>query len=260
MDLIIDFEPNGINTSLLAHKLTRKYNAVSVGIAQFPLRRYFYDKVSPSTRRYQSHHQLQAPMDYTERDFVALQCLGLARDGTRIQLSVSPQGLAWKSANAASFALNARHVLLNIGCGTPDALIRRPPLAQLVEAMVALYQQQSFTLHLSGADFEKEVNTTFLQIFNQKLSKIGQVADTHNWAGKCTLSELTGLLSQAHLVVSSDSGPYHMAVALGVPTLCWHNFSTPAAHHSHADVASLVMPTAEVFTDAARRMLKFGSS
>ena len=256
MDLIIDFEPNGINTSLLAHKLTRKHNAVSVGIAQFPLRRYFYDKVSPSTRRYLSHHQLQAPMDYTERDFVALQCLALARGSTRIQLCVSPQGLAWRSTNAASFASNTRHVLLNIGCGTPDALVKRPSLAQLADAMVALYEQQSYTLHLSGADFEKEVNTTFLYIFNQKLSAIGQVAGTHNWAGKCTLSELTGLLSQTHLVVSSDSGPYHMAVALGIPTLCWYNFATPASHHNHADVASLVMPTTEVFTDAALELLK----
>ncbi|HEY8905411.1 MAG TPA: hypothetical protein VIM63_05160, partial [Rhodoferax sp.] len=47
IDLIIDFEPGGMRTTLLTRRLARQKKAVSIGIAQFPLRRYFYDHAAP---------------------------------------------------------------------------------------------------------------------------------------------------------------------------------------------------------------------
>ena len=45
IDLVIDCEPYGIRTSLLTRQIARHKGAKSVGIAQFPLRRFFYDTV-----------------------------------------------------------------------------------------------------------------------------------------------------------------------------------------------------------------------
>ena len=48
-----------------------------------------------------------------------------------------------------------------------------------------------------------------------------------NLTGKTSLRELTGLLSKARGVVSCDTGPMHLAVALGTPTLGLFGPSNP---------------------------------
>ncbi len=255
IDMVIDFEPYGIKTSVLARNIARKKNAISVGIAQFPLRKFFYDVAAHSVRHYIAQRRLNEPIDYAERDFVALAALQLERHGTRIELRVGAQGLAWQQQHAAKFDAQTAQVVLNIGCGTQDALPRRPPLDSLAAAMVAWYQRGAFTLHLTGASFEKDVNEEFVRLFSQTLAKQGYQPTIHNWAGQCTLQELAGLIALGNMMVSSDSGPYHMAVALGVPILCWFNFDTPQAHHSYSNVIAQTMPQPEVFADAAMRLL-----
>jgi len=61
----------------------------------------------------------------------------------------------------------------------------------------------------------------------------GRMVETHatgkviNLTGKTTLRELTGILSHAQGVVSCDTGPMHLAVALGIPTIALFGPSTP---------------------------------
>jgi ADP-heptose:LPS heptosyltransferase len=49
----------------------------------------------------------------------------------------------------------------------------------------------------------------------------------HNFLGKTDLSQLIALLRGAKFVVSVDSGPMHLAAALGVPVLSIHTWSDP---------------------------------
>lgn len=255
IDLVIDCEPYGVKTSLLARKIAKGKRAVSVGIAQFPLRKYFYDLSAQSVALYARAHKLLEPMDYTERDFVALAALGIARDGIAIELELGTDGRAWQHGHATSFDAAIVQVVLNIGCGTADAVGRRPALGALVECMTTLYLNKPYQLHLSGAAFEAAVNQEFMTLLKQQLLKLGKQISVTDWAGQCTLTQLTGLISQAHLFVSSDSGPYHMGVGLGVPTLCWFNYDEPAAYHRHSHVAALVLPTPAMFTQAALRLM-----
>jgi ADP-heptose:LPS heptosyltransferase len=252
-DLVIDCEPHGMRTTLLARWIARAWSAPSVGIAQFPTRGWFYDYAAASTRSYVRSHQLPVPMDYTERDFVALAALGIERDGGAIVLAVSEAGLAWQQQHLTAPAGTLR-VTLNIGCGTLDALPKRPPMQQLIANMVALRQSMAFELHLSGATFEEDVNAQFAMGFTQRLAELGLPCLVKDWAGRSSLSELTGLLGASGLVISTDSGPYHMAVALGVPTVCWFNFETPASLHNQKGVRAVVTPTPQEFVAAAREV------
>ena len=256
LDLVIDCEVGGIRTALLARRMARAKSALAVGIAQFPLRRFFYDLSAPSSRAYQRLHGLPKPMDYTERDFVALAALGIVRAGMPITLRLSAKGLAWKARNPLQTVAVRRLVVLNIGCGTEDALPKRPALAALVQALAALFARAPFDLHLSGAGFEAEVNSQFVQLFQATL---GAACVVQDWAGQLSIEESAALLAQADLVVSSDSGPYHMAVALGVPTLCWFNFATPPSYHHQAGVRCLVRPDAAQFASAALDLISSGS-
>ena len=255
IDMVIDFEPHGIRTSVLTRRIAHRYLATSVGIAQFPLRRFFYDCAAPSVNQYMKRNALSSPMDYTERDFVALSALNIKRNCALIELQIGPEGLAWQRQYASSFTPDQKQVVLNIGCGTSDALSRRPSMEALVDAMVTSYQRNPFTLHLAGASFESEVNQEFASLYSQRLSELGSAPVVYDWAGKCTLNELSGLVGSADIMISSDSGPFHIAVALGVPTLGWFNFPTPAAYHPHNNVAIRVMPSPDSFSDAVTELM-----
>lgn len=255
IDLVIDFETGGLKTPWLTWQIARAKHATSVGIAQFPLRRFFYDLAAPSSREYQAKYGLPRLMDYTEKDFVALAALGIARGDTRITLRPAADGVLWHEQHGAQFA-GTKTVVLNIGCGTADALVKRPPLGELVQCCAALHALEPFHLHLSGAAFEQEVNQEFAALFAAELHKSGKQAQVTDWSGQLSLDQLAGLLQLADLAISSDSGPYHMAVALDIPTLCWFNFATPPSYHHHDDVACLVMPDADAFVGAALRLLQ----
>ncbi len=57
-------------------------------------------------------------------------------------------------------------------------------------------------------------------------SKSGKIA--LNLAGKTTLRELAAVLGQMDLIVSSDSGPAHLAAALGIDTIILFGPTSPA--------------------------------
>ena len=254
--LIIDCEPFGIKTSLVARRIGRLKKALTVGIAQFPLRKYFYDLSAPALKEYIKSNHLELPLDYTERDFVALAALGVARKGRKIIMQVTREGLDWQKKYASQKpANNQKIVTLNIGCGTADALNRRPPMPILVACMASFYKKSPFTLWLSGADFEREINVDFADAMRASLKESDLTGEILDWSGQCSLSQLTGLLSSSDLVISTDSGPYHMAVALGVPTLCWFNIETPAALHRQKNVTNLVLPAPAEFAEAAHDLI-----
>lgn len=257
IDLIIDFEPGGMRTTLLTWRLARRRKVASVGIAQFPLRRLFYTYAAPSVPRYCKRKQLGLPvqMDYTEKDFVALAALGIERLDHKINLQISPDGLAWQKAHLADVH-GMLTVTLNIGCGTSGALPKRPVMKNLVDCMVALFRKRGFCLHLSGAGFEAAINAEFQRDFSASLAEHGLRCEVMDWSGQCSLSQLTGLLGASNLVISSDSGPYHMAVALGAPTVCWFNFDTSPSYHRQPGVAMLIQPSIEEFVAAADQVLE----
>ena len=259
IDLVIDFETSGLKTPWIARWIAKRKKAYSVGIAQFPLRGLFFDAAAPSSRAYQSKHGLTRQMDYTERDFVALAALGIERLGRRIALAPTAAARAWQSLHTPVLAAGQKLVVLNIGCGTLDALPKRPNLDHLANCMLALFQQQPYQLHMSGAPFEKDINAEFSALLQSRLNANGLNCTIVDWAGELTLEQVSGLLAQANLVVSTDSGPYHMAVALDVPTLCWFNFETPPSYHAHSNVECMILPSPEAFVSAALRLINSGS-
>lgn len=251
-DLVIDFESSGLRSSWLCHQAAEAVGARRVGIAQFPGRSWFYDLAAPSVPAYKRRHGLAEVMDYTERDFVALAALGIERAGTAIELQVSAQGQRF--AQTLSQQLPKDHLVigLNIGCGTPDALPRRPPLAPLAEAVHRLVQGRRAVLLLSGAPFERAVNAEFMALYRERYGDALPMVDA---AGQCSLSGLTGLLGLCDVVLSSDSGPYHMAVGLRVPTVVWLMRPEPSAVHSAPWARCLQTPSPQAFAEAAGQLL-----
>ena len=250
-DLIIDFEPHGMKTSLLTWMAAKACRAQTVGIAQFPVRSWFYDLCANSMPLYARAHGLQLPMDYTHRDFVALQALGLERGDTAIELRLSADGERFKQQLRSQLPAHLPVVGLNIGCGTQDALIKRPSIEHLAQCMSALYQQQPYTLVLSGAHFEKDVNQAFTQALQQIMPHPPIIFDM---AGQTSLPESAGLIDACDLFITTDSGPYHMAVGLRRPTLVWFTYAETTSFHEHTWVRRVIQPTEAEFVSSASEL------
>jgi ADP-heptose:LPS heptosyltransferase len=194
-------------------------------------------------------------MDYTERDFAALAALGLVRDGQGIVLRETVEGRTLRAALTQGIPSDLPFIGLNIGCGTPDAENRRPSVPLLVEILGRLASSHPHRLLLTGAPNEQIINTDFL---TQYATRWGDTKHIHDVAGKTTLSNLTGIITLCRIFISSDSGPYHMAVALAVPTLAIFNFSNPEAAHHHpmvgiaisGDISDIVAQAGNLFSHA----------
>lgn len=251
-DLVIDFEPNGMKTSWVTWMAAKACGAQTVGIAQFPGRSWFYDRTSPSLPSYAQSHGLTLPMDYTHRDFVVLQALGIERKQTAIELRLTPEAEAFKQSLLASLPKGLPVVGLNIGCATQGAASRRPDLQQLAYAIQALGNQVPHCLVLSGAPFEADINQAFMKVCQSLGMDLQRVVDC---SGRTSLSTLAGLIDACDLFISSDSGPYHVSVALHQPTLCWFNSPDPAANHQETWVRCLVKPTPAAFVEHCQQLM-----
>ena len=73
-------------------------------------------------------------------------------------------------------------------------------------------------------------------------------------AGQTDLFTLPALIDQCDVFVSTDSGPYHMAVALRKPTVCWLTYDEVTSLHTHPWVRCLVNPDEATFMSAVRTL------
>jgi heptosyltransferase I len=71
-----------------------------------------------------------------------------------------------------------------------------------------------------------------------------------NLVGEDTLPDLVALLARARLLVAPDSGPLHLATAVGTPAIGLHATSNPARTGAYFSRAFAV----DRFADAARKL------
>jgi ADP-heptose:LPS heptosyltransferase len=186
-------------------------------------------------------------MDYTNRDFVALAGLGIEREDRPIELELSKTGLLFAEQLKRRLPVGVPVLGLNIGCGTPDAFHKRPDMAHLVECLGASLQGLRHSLVLSGAAFERDINQEFMARYAARWGDSSHMLDL---GGETSLDTLTGLIEVCDVFISTDSGPYHMAVAMKKPTLVWLTYAEVTSFHKHPWCRTLIQPTTDQFKKA----------
>ncbi len=240
-DLVIDFEPNGMTTPILAWYLGRRYRVPTAGIAQFPLRRWFFRHVAPSTQTFARKRGLAFPLHYPNRDYVALSALGIERNNTPIELRETREGFDYRKRFLTTHppASGSRILGLNIGCGTTGAGHRRPSLDVLSRVCAELQERDGMQLAVGlGAPFEVPFDNEFVELHRKRCNH-----PILHLNGSLSLTELTGFLCVCDLFITGDTGPYHMSVGLRTPTLCILNAEAPSSLHHSAWVKNVVAPT-----------------
>ncbi|MEN9675417.1 MAG: hypothetical protein RIS76_1313 [Verrucomicrobiota bacterium] len=238
-DLVIDFEPGGLRTTLLTCLARFGRRVRTVGVAEVPGRGLFYGRSAPSRRAHASHIGDADVLNYTELDFVALAALGIHRDGRPIELEETSEAVAFRNGLRERFGIPPGLPLigLNVGCGTTGAMDRRPDLPLLRAWMLRVQQEFGCGIVLTGAPFERTVNAELLRGYTPPHGL--PVVDT---AGHTRLLELPGLIRSCCVFVSGDTGPYHLAVALRVPTVVIFNRVFRPAEHHHPWVRTVIAP------------------
>jgi len=246
-DLAIDFDPHGLRTSLLCLWLRVKYHVTTLGVNEVPLRGLFYSISSPSHKRFAKERNLSLleggrkfRLEYSYRDFVVISALKIERQGIPIELEETLEGRKFRMEFRKRFGVPEDKDILgiNIGCGTPDGFVRRPDQKLLSPLIGHLQKKFGLAVVLTGAQFEKTINEEFIKTHSKKYPGF-----IYNLAGETDILELPGFLNACSLFISSDSGPYHMAVALKIPTLAIFNYDHRVAYHIHPWVKCRVMET-----------------
>lgn len=98
--------------------------------------------------------------------------------------------------------------------GAKDSFRRWSPenFIELCEQLKIEYHFKSFII--CGSDLDKDISLKIID--NSKLEFI-------NLTGKLNLLELLEAMSKANLIITNDSGPFHIAVALNKKTVCISN-------------------------------------
>lgn len=124
--------------------------------------------------------------------------------------------------------------------------------AKLADYAVEKYNMQVI---LSGGPSELEINMANDIAANMKNQSL-------NLVGKDTLEQLVGLLGEASVVISPDSGPAHIANAVGVPVIglyacTWSKRSGP--YNSLQYCVDKFEVAAEVFLNQSAESLRWGT-
>lgn len=143
-----------------------------------------------------------------------LECLGIEAAGedrrplprlrptpTAIDLAES----AWREAAPAS---GARRVVIHVGAGTAA---KRWPAEHWRTLLAGLAERDDLVVALVGADGDRETARAILG------SRLRPAAV--DWTGRLGIAELAAVLQQADVMVGADSGPAHLAAAVGTPVV-----------------------------------------
>jgi heptosyltransferase-2 len=110
-------------------------------------------------------------------------------------------------AEAGGSAAGPR-IVLHLGAGTPA---KRWPLEHWRELLFRISWEHDARLILVGGAAE--------QVVARDLLRGRAWPNVADWTGSLSIGQLAALLEQAELVVSADSGPAHLAAAVGAPVV-----------------------------------------
>jgi lipopolysaccharide heptosyltransferase II len=204
----------------------------------------------------------------TQRQLDLVASVGAAASDTRLSIRVRPEVVAavLRRLAEAGLDLDEPWIVVHPGASAPS---RRYPAELFAAAARELALEHGCQLVFTGSSGERELIETIQSEVPER---------TWSLAGATTLEELAALLSLAPLLISNNTGPVHVAAAVGTPVvdlyaltnvqhapwqvpheLLFHDVPCRNCYKSvcpqqHHDCLRLVPPSAVVA--AARRLLK----
>ena len=164
--------------------------------------------------------------------------LGLKQETVSWDLATPPEAHAWA---AAQWEDDGRRVLAISPCSSHE---RRNWLAERYAALADHAANRGWRVVLVGgrSDLERRVSDQILAAMQQPALDL---------VGRDTLKQLPALLARADLLVTPDSGPMHIANAVGTKVLGLHAATDPNRSGPYSDRRYCV----DRYADAAQRFV-----
>jgi heptosyltransferase I len=165
--------------------------------------------------------------------------LGLVQTQVRWDMPVPADAFEWA---AAQWPDDGRRTLLISPCSSH---VRRNWRSERYAAVADHAASRGWRVVLCGGRSELERETGDAIVAAMRAPALDLI-------GKDTLKQLPALLARADLVMTPDSGPMHIAIAMGTKVLGLHAASNPARSGPYSDRRYCV----DRYDDAARRYLR----
>ena len=122
------------------------------------------------------------------------------------------------------------YIILNVGGMHSPRQGRVYPVEKWVELGNKLQDKFNGTIFITGLDEDKN-----------ELKELEQIKNSVSFVGKMSLLETASLTKQVDLMVSGDSGPLHIAMALGVKTIGLYGSMPPARSGCYGYTGSCIV-------------------
>ena len=145
----------------------------------------------------------------TTRNLDVLRQVGIPTPVQTAIFSVTTEDKKWASDFLATYQIDRQHPLIAIHPGSPIALKRWMPerYAELADWLIA--QKRAQILYVGVKD-EIPIITEIQALMR---------GESINIAGKTTLTQLASILHTCNVFIGNDSGPMHLAAAVGTQTI-----------------------------------------
>jgi lipopolysaccharide heptosyltransferase I len=140
-----------------------------------------------------------------ERNLELLQPLGIASPQVRFDLPESPADAATVECWLTSHQLQGRYAVINPGAGWPSKLWPVDRFAAVARHLMQQHQMPSLVVWAPGDE----------EIWAKRIVELAPTAAM--FAPRTSLTELAAFCRRAALFVASDTGPLHIAAAVGAP-------------------------------------------
>lgn len=178
-------------------------------------------------------HNVTVPFNrywHVEDNFVSLaRALGATEPGVvpPPEVRAAEERAAQELLARLGIAAGARLLLVNVNAGEL-ALERRWPLQRFAPFLKRLLDESDVTALLVGSRSEREY-------VEEVRRAVGDHPRLRTVAGELDLGGLLALMRRSTGLVTNDSGPLHLAVALGVPTVSLFGPETPVLYGPRGD-------------------------
>lgn len=151
------------------------------------------------------------------RQLDLVQYVGALPDGEQMRLQVPPQHFMQARRHLAALGIDPETpwILIHPGANAPS---RRYNPSGFAAAARALVQEHGYAVIYTGSMEE-------VALIERIRSEMG--APSHSLAGKVDLGTLCALIALAPVVVSNNTGPAHVAAAMGTPVVDLYALTNP---------------------------------
>ncbi|MCG8429821.1 MAG: glycosyltransferase family 9 protein, partial [Candidatus Omnitrophica bacterium] len=160
------------------------------------------------TRRI-AHTKQEGEKHELEYNFDLLEALGIHAGDRRLRVAVNPRAAAWagERLREAGIRDDAPVLAVHPAASCPSKIWPAERFAAVADELTV---RHGFALVVVGGKGERAAVEAVTQRLHHPVCDLG---------GRTTVAQLTAVLQRARLLISNDSGPVHLACAVGTPVV-----------------------------------------